>query len=121
MVMGPIVPVLRILDEDKAREFYLDYLGFEIVFEHRFEDNAPLYMGIIREGCTIHLSEHHGDCIPGASIRINTDNIEAYHQELAAKKYKYANPGIEKMPWGSHEFRLTDPFGNNITFTTPIK
>lgn len=29
-------------DIAKTREFYLDYLGFTVDFEHRFHDNAPL-------------------------------------------------------------------------------
>jgi hypothetical protein len=30
------IPILRIFDETKAREFYLDFLGFSVEFEHRF-------------------------------------------------------------------------------------
>ena len=52
------IPIFRIFDEAKAREFYLDYLGFEVTFEHRYEENTPLYIGITRQGCEIHLSEH---------------------------------------------------------------
>ena len=38
-----VVPTLRMFDVAKAREF-LDYLGFTVDFEHRFHDNAPLFM-----------------------------------------------------------------------------
>ena len=41
------IPIFRIFDEAKAQEFYLDYLGFEVTFEHRYEENTPLYIGII--------------------------------------------------------------------------
>jgi hypothetical protein len=37
-----VIPVLRIFDIAKAGEFYLDYLGFHIDWDHRFDDNAPL-------------------------------------------------------------------------------
>ena len=110
-------PILRIFDEEKAREFYVDFLGFVIDWEHRFESGLPLYMQISKDGCTIHLSEHHGDCSPGAAIRIETDELEAFHQQLSLKCYKYARPGIEKMPWGSNDMSVTDPFGNKLTFT----
>ena len=40
------IPVLRMFDVAKAREFYLDFLGFLVVFEHRFEPDFPLYMRI---------------------------------------------------------------------------
>ena len=42
MKIGPSTPVLRIFDVAKARAFYLDYLGFSVDFEHRFEDALPL-------------------------------------------------------------------------------
>lgn len=61
-----VIPILRIFDVAKAREFYVDYLGFSVDFEHRFHDNAPLYMGISRDGLVLHLSEHHGDPSTGS-------------------------------------------------------
>jgi len=118
MKLGNTTPIFRIFDELKAREFYLDYLGFSVVFEHRFEENSPLYMGISRDGCRIHLSEHHGDCCPGASVRIETEGLEDYHRELTSKGYKYYRPGIEDMPWGSRDMTVIDPFGNRLTFTS---
>ena len=46
MTFAAPIPILRILDEAKAREFYIDWLGFQIDFEHRFAPGMPLYMGI---------------------------------------------------------------------------
>ncbi len=34
-----VVPILLIFDIDKVREFYVNYLGFAIDWEHRF--SAP--------------------------------------------------------------------------------
>lgn len=109
-------PILRSFDETKAREFYLDYLGFSLVFEHRFADDMPLYMGIIRDKVTLHLSEHHGDACPGAAVRIEVDDATAFHAELQSKNYRWLNPGIEDQPWGSREVSVKDPFGNRLTF-----
>src|SRR5262249_32681313 len=53
------IPILRMFDERKAREFYCDFLSFTVEFEHRFEPNLPLYMGVRRAGLYLHLSEHH--------------------------------------------------------------
>jgi catechol 2,3-dioxygenase-like lactoylglutathione lyase family enzyme len=41
--MGRVVPILRILDVAKAKEFYGDFLGFQIDWEHRFGPDLPLY------------------------------------------------------------------------------
>jgi hypothetical protein len=56
MKLGKTTPILRIFDEAKAKEFYVEFLGF-----------AQGY-------CVLHLSEHHGDGSPGAAIRIETDD-----------------------------------------------
>lgn len=117
MSFGRITPILRIFDEAKAKEFYIDFLGFKIDWEHRFEDTLPLYMQISKDGSVIHLSEHHGDCSPGAQVRIETNELEGFHEQLLAKRYKYARPGIEEMPWG-REMSIADPFGNRLTFTS---
>ena len=77
MPLSRTTPILRIFDEAKAREFYLGFLGFELVFEHRFEPGLPLYMGVRRDGCTLHLSEHHGDASPGAAMGIEVNDIDA--------------------------------------------
>ena len=58
------VPIFRIFSLDKAREFYLDFLGFKIDWDHRFDPIAPLYRQISRRNLILHLSEHHGDGSP---------------------------------------------------------
>lgn len=109
------IPILRIFDEVKAREFYLDFLGFNVEFEHRFEPSLPLYMGIERAGLNLHLSEHHGDACPGSTVYVPMFNIEGFRDELLARQYGYARPGIEEMPWGKI-MEVHDPFGNRIRF-----
>ena len=116
MKLGAVTPILRIFDESKAREFYVDFLGFTVDFEHRFEPSAPLYMQVSRGDCRLHLSEHHGDASPGAKVRIAIDDVEALHAELIGKRYKYNRPGVETMPWGTREMTAHDPFLNRLTF-----
>ena len=113
-------PILRIFDEAKAKEFYVAFLGFTVDWEHRFEDDLPLYLQISRDDCVLHLSEHHGDCSPGAAVRIATDELDAFHQQLLAARYKYARPGVEQTPWGTREMSIADPFGNRLTFTSAV-
>ncbi|WP_205965321.1 glyoxalase superfamily protein [Paraburkholderia flava] len=109
------VPILRIFDETKAREFYCDFLGFEVVFEHRFEPGLPLYMGVKRAGLQLHLSEHHGDACPGSTVYVPMTGIHAFNRELRDKQYNYGRPGVETEPWGD-VMEVHDPFGNRIRF-----
>ncbi len=65
MGLGKTVPILRMFDEAKAKEFYVGFLGFIIDWEHRFEEGAPLYMQVSKDAFVLHLSEHYGDSSPG--------------------------------------------------------
>jgi catechol 2,3-dioxygenase-like lactoylglutathione lyase family enzyme len=120
MKFGAVTPILRMFDVAKAREFYIDFLDFEVDFEHRFEPDLPLYMEITRGDCRLSLSEHHGDVSPGAHIRIRMEGIEEFQRQLLAKRYGYARPGLEVTPW-AREVRLADPFANRVVFFEPSK
>lgn len=111
-----VTPIFRMFDERKAKEFYIDYLGFSLGWEHRFESDMPLYMEVSLGECKLHLSEHYGDCSPGAAVRIEIVDIEAFHTNLKNKKYTYSRPGLEMSPWHTKEVCVTDPFGNKLTF-----
>ena len=120
MHLDQTTPILRSFDEAKAREFYVDFLGFTVDFKHRFAPGLPLYMQVSRGDCVLHLSEHHGDCCPGASMRIRVSDIDSFHAELSAKHYSHARPAIHDTPWGSRDVSVTDPFGNRLTFTNAV-
>ena len=120
MSFGKTTPILRIFDEAKALAFYVDFLGFTVDWQHRFGDDFPLYLQVSRGGCVLHLSEHHGDCTPGSALRIETDELEAFQQQLLGKQYRYAHPQIQAMPWGSQDMAISDPFGNRLVFTNAI-
>lgn len=117
MRLQQAVPILRSFDEAKAKAFYLDFLGFALDFEHRFGDDYPLYMQVSKDDCVLHISEHHGDCCPGAALRIETSGLDDYQQALLAKAYANARPSIETTPWGSRDMTVRDPFGNRLVFT----
>ena len=114
------IPTLRIFDVAKTREFYVDYLGCSVDFEHRFHDNAPLFMQVSRADLILRLSEHHGDGSPGVHVTIETTGVEDLHRELQAKNYRYMNPGIVTTEWGTRDVNLTDPFGNRLNFSERI-
>lgn len=116
-----VIPILRIFDVDKAKEFYVGYLGFKIDWEHRFEENSPLYIQISLGDFVLHLSEHYGDGTPGSAVFVKVTGVEEYHKQLAAKHYKYLRPGIETTPWNSRCVNVIDPFGNRIRFNEYLK
>ena len=115
MKFSSAIPILRIFSVDKAKEFYLDFLGFSWDWEHRLEPGLPLYAQIKRSGLTLHLSEHHGDATPGSTVFVPVEDLAGLHAELLAKAYGYARPGIEEVGWGKL-MQVSDPFGNRIRF-----
>lgn len=114
------IPILRTFDERATRAFYLDFLGFSVVFEHRFGPNAPLYMSVKQGDCELHLSEHFGDGTPGTFVRIEVDDVHSYSQLLIAKGYKNAAPGVQRQIWGWDEMSVSDPASNKLIFCTEI-
>ena len=109
------VPIFRIFDEEKARGFYEGFLDCTVDWQHRFHPGAPLYCQVSRGGLKLHLSEHSGDCSPGATAVCYMKGVEAFQEGLLAKYYKYNRPGLERQDWGL-ECQVIDPFGNRIRF-----
>ncbi len=110
------IPITRIFDEQKAKDFYLGYLGMQLDWEHRFEPALPIYMQVSKGNFVLHLSEHPGDCSPGSKLFVEVDNLEDLYYVLSAKDYPYCSPEIETPPWGGRCFTITDPFSNRILF-----
>ncbi len=120
-VVDALVPILRSFDEAATRDFYLRYLGFEIVFEHRFGPDMPLYMGVRLGGQELHLSEHHGDATPGGAVRIEMQGVDAYHRAIGERGHPRVNPGIQDQEWGWREVIVKDPSGNRLVFCSRIE
>jgi catechol 2,3-dioxygenase-like lactoylglutathione lyase family enzyme len=107
-----VAPILRMFDVQKAKDFYVGYLGFTLDWEHRFDDVAPTYLQVSRGGLVLHLSEHHGDGTPGSFVYVEGTGLPDYHAELRAKGYRNLNPGLGQEDDGGFTLNLLDPFGN---------
>jgi catechol 2,3-dioxygenase-like lactoylglutathione lyase family enzyme len=110
------IPIFRIFDHQLAKAFYVDWLGFKVDWEHQFTPTGPRYLQISRDAVILHLSEHYGDCTPGAKAFIHIDDVEALHRELHSRPNPNMNPGIEVAPWNAKVMEVIDPFGNRLCF-----
>jgi catechol 2,3-dioxygenase-like lactoylglutathione lyase family enzyme len=108
------IPVLRIFDLDTALDFYREYLGFTVDWEHRFEPELPVYLQVSKGDLVLHLSEHHGSGTPGSVVYVRVEGVQEFHRELGQKSYSRLRPGVERTPWGSLCMELLDPFGNRL-------
>jgi catechol 2,3-dioxygenase-like lactoylglutathione lyase family enzyme len=118
-VPAPVtIPILRTFPGDQARRFYVEFLGFSVDWEHRFEEGMPLYQQLSLGGCVLHLSEHHGDATPGSAVRIEIPDVVSLQRRLVESPIYPLRIGLDSEPWGD-DLTIPDPFGNRITFHTP--
>jgi len=99
-----LVPIFRVNDVREAVAWY-SRLGFEVIGEHQFEPNFPIYMFLQRGGVYLHLSEHSGDAPVGSLAYFYVDDLDAVAAAFDA--------AITMQPWG-REVEIVDPSGNRI-------
>lgn len=132
--MSRAFPCLYIKDYDNAKDFYVAFLSFEIMWEWRHEPGFPVYMGISRkegpgitEGdVTIHLTEHR-EVPEGIGILIDVEDVQAFYDDLKTRRPDLLEAHLDvregkallDQAWGKTELQLRDPFGNHLTFTSP--
>ena len=110
------IPVLHVEPIDRAKDFYRT-LGFEEIFAYRFDDRQsdPCYMGLRREGVTIHVSSFLGDGVAGGVVFIVVDDVDALYEELMERGISISLPPTDQS-WGNREMYITDPNGNSLRF-----
>jgi hypothetical protein len=123
----PTIPLLRIFAEAKARQFYLDFLGFYLDFGGpNSGPDTPFYGQISRAGTTIHLSEQVYDPAPGATVIIWIADVLQLHALLDRRRAEVPvwgpavwMPPVEELPWAVRSLTIPDPFGNTLRFYEP--
>jgi catechol 2,3-dioxygenase-like lactoylglutathione lyase family enzyme len=113
---GPSVPVLRVMSMEVALPFYVDYLGFTLDWEHRFDVGMPVYAQVSWASATVHLSEHYGDGSPHGVVWIPVADVNELHQRLHARTDQPLRPGIDADAPGGPTLEVTDPYGNLLRF-----
>lgn len=111
------IPVLHVASASAAEAFYCGQLGFTHAFAYRPEPAHPdpCYLGLTRDGVTIHLSSFSGDGVAGGVVVIIVHDLDALHREFVAKGVPIALPPTDQS-WGNREMYLRDPDGNSIRF-----
>ena len=106
-----LIPIFRVTDGVATAAWYAR-LGFEIVGEHRFAPELPLYLFLERNGVSLHLSEHTGDARPGTLVYFWVDDVDSIAAEFGVE--------VHDQPWG-REIKLTDPDGNRLRIAERVE
>ncbi|HEY5891437.1 MAG TPA: glyoxalase superfamily protein [Acidimicrobiia bacterium] len=105
-----IAPTFRVSNATESADWY-KRLGFEVVGEHRFAPNLPLFLFLKRGDIDLYLSEHKGDAPKRSLAYLWVDEVDLVAAEFGAE--------IHEEPWGA-EITLVDPDGNRVRVATPI-
>ena len=79
-----VFPQLRMTNWQRTRAFYVDGLGFSVDWEHRFEPGLPVFAQLTRDGLSLFMTEHAGDCQVGGAAYLVVDDVDACFARSAA-------------------------------------
>jgi predicted enzyme related to lactoylglutathione lyase len=101
-------------DVDRAIEFYVDKVGFQLDHDHKVSDEMRfVQITPPGSGCSIALGTGLGvEMEPGQQkgLQVVVDDIEAAHAELSGRGVEVSE--VQDFPWGSFVF-FSDPDGNS--------
>jgi len=110
-----VTPQLRSTNWARTRAFYEDDLGFRVQWEHRFEPGFPVFAQVSRDGLSLFLTEHAGDCQVGGAAYIVVDDLDAFYREISQQDVQVDEPP-QDTPWDTREMCVIDPDGNRLRF-----
>jgi predicted enzyme related to lactoylglutathione lyase len=103
---------IPVSDVDRAKEFYVDKVGFNADHDHRVSDEIR-FVQLTPPGsaCSIALGEGVVDAPPGSvkGMQLVVEDIEAAHAHLVERGVEASD--VQELPWGSFVF-FSDPDGN---------
>ena len=121
--VGRVVVVTA--DQDKALEFYVGTLGFELRADLTFADGQMRWIEVAPHGGSTSIAltppMEGGPTAVDTGIVLSTTDIEADHAALTAAGVD-VDPEVAR--WGAPVppmFRLRDPGGNSLTIVEPTE
>jgi predicted enzyme related to lactoylglutathione lyase len=112
--------VVFVSDQDKAKDFYVNKLGFELVSDAQ---TMPGYRWLqvtppgAQTGVVLSLPMEGHEAGKSSGLLLYTDDIQALHQQWAANGVEFSEAPTQ-YPWG-WQAQLADPDGNGIVLTQP--
>ncbi len=106
-------------DQQRAKRFYLEVLGFELVRESPMGPGMSwIQLAPLGQSVTIALVTWFESMMPGGlqGVMVNTDDIDTEHATLRSRGLELTD--IKQEPWGRYAM-FTDPDGNGWILRQP--
>jgi len=121
-----LTPLLNVEDVSRSILFYESLIGFEIVTD--FEADGIAEWALLRAG-EVEIMLNEGDADDSAQRRrmppfsgpvlyFDVEDCQALHADLLSRGFRVES--LEPQEYGVLEFRLRDPDGYELAFTSPI-
>ena len=114
--MERAVPVLPVDDLETAKAFYVQGLGFQLLYEAS-DDGKTGILGLARGTIRITLDCPMAGHGRDACVSLEVASADAYYDEWKDKVAIRRPPKNE--PWDARTFDVIDPFGNTIFVIGP--
>ena len=114
--MERAVPILPADDLVVAKAFYLERLGFTLLFEASDDGRSGL-LGLARGTIRLTIDSPMAGHGRQACVALEVADADAYYREWSASVEVLRPPRDE--PWGARTFDLLDPFGNTLFVIGP--
>lgn len=123
MTAARIVPILNAQDIARAKQFYCDVLGADLVAEHRDGDGPddPSYCSFVLMGAELHVTSTPGQGGAGIPIYVYCADVDGIGARVLEKKPEAVTIAPIDQTWGMRECYIRDPDGNTLRFGRPLK
>ena len=119
-------PQLFVTDIERSCDFFLEKLGFSLVFSH---GKPPYYAQVVRDAARLNLRRvertviesivRHREELLSASMTVATaDEIKLLFLEFQSAGVAFQQK-LKKQPWGAKNFVIKDPDGSLLLFAGP--
>ena len=109
-----VTPTLPVVDMESTVRFY-ETAGFDV---RRYDEGFAFVSLDEQSTFDLDLAGHIDPARNGAGCYIIVGGVDEWHSRLVAAGLDVS--AVADMPWGMHEFTLTDPNGNRVRVGKPV-
>lgn len=116
MKVKRIVANFATKDLERARHFYQDILGLDLLMDHGW---IQTYGSQARMTVQLSFASEGGSGTPVPDLSIEVDDLDAAYQQMRDAGFPIEY-GPANEPWGVRRFYVRDPFGRLINILVHI-